>query len=148
MTTDEVGRGRSHTHSFRVGADYNIAKNHQLSFVYNGGYSTSHNWKGVTGTQVSTTHGNSTDWLHNGRLDYRTPFGLKAGAELTYYRSPSDQLLHSRMQDEELDFYTEDCQRINRWKFFLAQELSGKRLGFELRSHLYYQHRQQLPILL
>lgn len=105
MTTDEVGRGRSHTHSFRVGADYNIAKNHQLSFVYNGGYSTSHNWKGVTGTQVSTTHGNSTDWLHNGRLDYRTPFGLKAGAELTYYRSPSDQLLHSRMQDEELDFY-------------------------------------------
>ena len=53
MTTDEVGRGRSHTHSFRVGADYNIAKNHQLSFVYNGGYSTSHNWKGVTGTQVS-----------------------------------------------------------------------------------------------
>ena len=89
-----------------VGADYNIAKDHQLSFVYNGGYSTSHNWKGVTGTQVSTTHGNSTDWLHNGRLDYRTPFGLKAGAELTYHRSPSDQLLHSRMQDEELDFYT------------------------------------------
>lgn len=131
MTTYEVGRGRSHTHNFRVGADYNIAKDHQLSFVYNGGYSTSHNWKGVTGTQVSTTHGNSTDWLHNGRLDYRTPFGLKAGAELTYYRSPSDQLLHSRMQDEELDFYTEDCQRINRWKFFLAQEHSlGK--GWDL----------------
>lgn len=84
MTTYEVGRGRSHTHNFRVGADYNIAKDHQLSFVYNGGYSTSHNWKGVTGTQVSTTHGNSTDWLHNGRLDYRTPFGLKAGAELTW----------------------------------------------------------------
>ena len=37
MTTDEVGRGRSHTHNFRVGADYNIAKDHQLSFVYNGG---------------------------------------------------------------------------------------------------------------
>lgn len=129
MTTDEVGRGRSHTHNFRVGADYNIAKDHQLSFVYNGGYSTSHNWTGVTGTQVSTTHGNSTDWLHNGRLDYRTPFGLKAGAELTYYRSPSDQLLHSRMQDEELDFYTEDCQRINRWKFFLAQEHSLGKVG-------------------
>lgn len=137
MTTDEVGRGRSHTHNFRVGADYNIAKDHQLSFVYNGGYSTSHNWTGVTGTQVSTTHGNSTDWLHNGRLDYRTPFGLKAGAELTYYRSPSDQLLHSRMQDEELDFYTEDCQRINRWKFFLAQEHSlGK--GWDLNYGAIY----------
>ena len=137
MTTYEVGRGRSHTHNFRVGADYNIAKDHQLSFVYNGGYSTSHNWTGVTGTQVSTTHGNSTDWLHNGRLDYRTPFGLKAGAELTYYRSPSDQLLHSRMQDEELDFYTEDCQRINRWKFFLAQEHSlGK--GWDLNYGAIY----------
>ena len=91
----------------------------------------------MTGTQVSTTHGNSTDWLHNGRLDYRTPFGLKAGAELTYYRSPSDQLLHSRMQDEELDFYTEDCQRINRWKFFLAQEHSlGK--GWDLNYGAIY----------
>ena len=38
ITTDEMGRSRSHTHSFRVGADYNIAKDHQLSFVYNGSY--------------------------------------------------------------------------------------------------------------
>ena len=122
MTIDEVHQGRSHTHNFRVGADYNIAKDHQLSFVYNGKYVTSHNNTSIAGTQVSTTRSNSTDWLHNGRLDYRTPFGLKAGAELTYYRSPSDQLLHSHLQDKELDFYTEDCQRINRWKFFLAQE--------------------------
>ena len=122
MTTYEVGRGRSHTHNFRVGADYNIAKDHQLSFVYNGGYSTSHNWTGVTGTQVSTTHGNSTDWLHNGRLDYQTPIGLKAGVEFTWYNAPGNQLLHSRMGDDALDFYTEDGQRINAWKFFLAQE--------------------------
>lgn len=122
ITTDEMGRSRSHTHSFRVGTDYNIAKDHQLSFVYNGSYSTHHSLMDIYGTQQSNTRSNSTDWLHNGRLDYRTPFGLKAGAELTYYRSPSDQLLHSSMQDEELAFYTEDCQRINRWKFFLAQE--------------------------
>lgn len=122
MTTDEVARGRSHRHNFRVGTDYNIAKDHQLSFVYNGSYSTYHSLMDIEGTQISTTRSNSNDWLHNGRLDYSTPFGLKAGTELTYYRSPSDQLLHSRMQDEQLDFYTEDCQRINRWKFFLAQE--------------------------
>ena len=122
ITTDEVNRRRNHTHSFRVGTDYNIAKDHQLSFVYNGAYSTSHSRMEIAGTQVSNTRGNSTDWLHNGRLDYRTPFGLKAGAELTYYRSPSDQLLHSSMNDERLDFFTQDCQRINRWKFFLARE--------------------------
>lgn len=83
----------------------------------------------MTGTQVSTTHGNSTDWLHNGRLDYRTPFGLKAGAELTYYRSPSNQLLHSRMQDEELDFYTEDCQRINAGSSFWPRSITWGKAG-------------------
>lgn len=122
MNTNEVGHSRSHTHSFRIGTDYNIAKDHQLSFVYNGNYGTYHNRVNITGSQVSKTNSRSTDWMHNGRLDYRTPFGLKAGAELTYYNSPSSQLLHSRLQDEQLDFLTEDCQRINRWKFFLAQE--------------------------
>lgn len=104
----------------------------------------------INGSQQSTTLSNSTDWLHNGRLDYRTPFGLKAGVELTYYRSPSDQLLNSRLlESDELDFFTQDCQRINRWKMFLAQEHSlGKGWGIELRHRLYHQHRQQLPILL
>lgn len=66
MATDEVRRGRSHTHSFRVGADYTIAKDHQLSFVYNGNYTTSHNRMNINGSQQSATLSNSTDWLHNG----------------------------------------------------------------------------------
>lgn len=131
MATDEVRRARSHTHSFRVGADYTIAKDHQLSFVYNGNYTTSHNRMNINGSQQSATLSNSTDWLHNGRLDYSTPFGMKAGVEFTYYRSPSDQLLNSRLlENDELDFFTQDCQRINRWKMFLAQEHSlGKGWG-------------------
>ena len=48
MTTGEVKMGRSHTHDFRVGTDYNIAKEHQLSFVYNGNYQTT----GTTGTLI------------------------------------------------------------------------------------------------
>lgn len=137
MNTYEVGHARSHTHSFRIGTDYNFSQNHQLSFVYNGRYLTAHNRINIAGTQVSTTRSNSTDWLHNGRIDYRTPFGLKAGAELTYYRSPSDQLLHSSMLDENLDFFTKDCQRINRWKFFLAQEHELKH-GWGLNYGLIY----------
>lgn len=122
INTSEALRGRSHTHNFRLGADYDLAKDHQLSFVYNGRYVTSHTHIDVAGTQLSTTRSNSTDRLHNVRLDYRTPFGLNAGAEWTGFRSPSDQLLHSRMKDDKLDFYTEDCQRIDRWKVFLAGE--------------------------
>lgn len=83
MTTGEVKVGRSHTHDFRVGTDYNIAKEHQLSFVYNGNYQTYHSRMNINGSQRSTTLSNSTGWLHNGRLDYRTPFGLQAGVELT-----------------------------------------------------------------
>ena len=59
------------------GADYTIAKDHQLSFVYNGNYTTSHNRMNINGSQQSATVSNSTDWLHNGRLDYSTPFGMK-----------------------------------------------------------------------
>lgn len=137
MTTNETGHSRSHTHSYRVGTDYNFAKNHQLSLVYNGSYVTSHHLMGIEGTQTSTTQSNSTSWLHNGRLDYRTPFGLKAGVELTHYRSPSNQLLHSSLQDSQLDFYTEDAQRINRWKFFMAQEHNLKQ-GWGLNYGVVY----------
>lgn len=129
IANHEFNLGRSHTHHFRAGADYRIAKDHQLSFVYTGNHSVSHSLRRTLGTEQAATRSNSNDRLHNGRLDYQTPFGLQAGAELTYYRSPSDQLLHSRMQEAALDFYTEDCQRINRWKFFLGQEHELKEGG-------------------
>ncbi|WP_291530721.1 outer membrane beta-barrel family protein [Bacteroides sp. UBA939] len=157
ITTHEAGRSRSHTHSFRLGADYNIADAHRLSLVYNGSYTTYHSLMDISGTQQSHTLSNSRNYLHNARFDYLTPFGLKAGAELTYYHSPTNQLLHSVMHTDEraahgdalashtdalashadapashadtpashantLSFYTKNSQRINRWKFFLAQE--------------------------
>ena len=118
----EVMRSRSHTHNFRLGADYDIGKDHALSFVYNGAYATSHTRQHTTGTQTATNLSTQTSWLHNGRLDYEAPIGLKAGAEFTWYQTPGDQLLHSEMEGARMDFYTTDKQRINAWKFFLAQE--------------------------
>ena len=118
----EVMRSRSHTHNFRLGADYDIGKDHALSFVYNGAYATSHTRQHTTGTQTATNLSTQTSWLHNGRLDYEAPIGLKAGAEFTWYQAPGDQLLHSEMEGVRMDFYTTDKQRINAWKFFLAQE--------------------------
>ncbi|MDR0893928.1 MAG: outer membrane beta-barrel family protein [Prevotellaceae bacterium] len=111
-----------HTHNFRLGADYTFAENHRLSLVYTGNYSTSRGLSTTTGTWQSLNSRNNSDWLHNGRLDYQAPFGLKAGAELTYYHTPSDQLLESTMDDESLSFTTHESQRINAWKFYLSQE--------------------------
>ena len=122
----EVMRNRNHTHSFRLGTDYQIGKDHSLSFAYNGSYHTRHVRQHTTGTQTAENLSSRTSWLHNGRLDYRTPIGLSAGAEFTWYRTPGTQLLHSEMEGERMDFYTTDLQRINAWKFYLAQEHSLK----------------------
>ena len=118
----ETGRGRSHTHSFRLGTDYQIGDRHALSFVYNGTYDTSHYNQHTTGTQTATNLSSTTSWLHNGRLDYEAPIGLKAGAEFTWHRAPGDQRLTSEMEGTRMDFYTTDMQRINAWKFYLSQE--------------------------
>lgn len=118
----EVMRDRSHDHNFRLGTDYQLAENHTLSFVYNGTYTTSHTRQHTTGTQTAESLTDQTSWLHNGRLDYQAPIGLKAGLEFTWYNAPDKQWLHSRMEEQQLDFYTEAGQRINAWKFFLAQE--------------------------
>lgn len=118
----EVMRNRSHDHNFRLGTDYQLAENHTLSFVYNGTYTTSHTRQHTTGTQTAESLTDQTSWLHNGRLDYQAPIGLKAGLEFTWYNAPDKQWLHSRMEEQQLDFYTEASQRINAWKFFLAQE--------------------------
>ena len=84
----------------------------------------------INGSQQSATLSNSTDWLHNGRLDYSTPFGMKAGVEFTYYRSPSDQLLNSRLlENDELDFFTQDCQRITAGKCFWRRNTAWARAG-------------------
>lgn len=118
----ERGHGRNHTHTFRLGAGYRFAENHSLDFVYNGSYDTSHYNQYTTGTQTATTLGNQESWLHDGRLDYQAPFGLKAGAEFTWYHAPGSQRLVSEMDGTAMDFYTEDAQRINAWKFYVSQE--------------------------
>ena len=157
MNTHEMQRSRHNTHSVRLGADYLIAEEQQLSFVYNGTFTNGHNRTTVEGAQTSNTQTRSTDQLHNGRVDYRTPFGLKAGAEFTFYESPSTQLLHSRLNDDELDFLSDDCQRINRWKFFLSEEQNlGKGWGINYgavyttsidHSHQYYYHPESGELL-
>lgn len=93
-----------------------------MGFVYNGSYKTSHYRQYTTGTQTATNFGSGTSWLHNGRLDYQAPFGLKAGTEFTWYHAPGSQRLSSEMDGTGMDFYTEDAQRINAWKFYLGQE--------------------------
>ncbi len=76
----------------------------------------------MTGAQNSLTNSHADNQLHNTKLDYQTPFGLKAGVEFTYYRSPGSQLLYSTLGNETMNFLSRDNQRINQWRFYAGQE--------------------------
>ena len=113
---------RNHTHAFRLGMDYDFNENHQLSLVYNGSFGPSHSISDINGWLTASSRFDNKDYLHNGRLDYKTPFGMKAGLEFTYYKSPSIQRLDSKLPDEQLDYLIHNDQKINKWKGFVSQE--------------------------
>lgn len=121
---------RNNSHQIRLGADYSFDKNHLLSFVYTTAFTNDKHYATVTGAQNSVTDSHADSQLHNAKLDYQTPFGLKAGAEFTFYRSPGSQLLNSTLGKETMNFLSRDNQRINQWRFYAGQEHSfGKDWG-------------------
>ena len=93
-----------------------------LSLVYTTAFTDVKPYATVTGAQNSVTDSHSEGQLHNAKLDYQTPFGLKAGAEFTYYHAPGSQLLYSTLGEETLNFLSKDNQRINQWRFYAGQE--------------------------
>lgn len=122
IRTQERSTHRDNDHTLRLGADYAFSDNHRLSVVYNGQFNNRHLYQTTDGTQVSDLRSRGTGQLHNFRLDYLLPFGTKAGAEFTYYTTPSHQWLERTLEDATIRFETSDRQRINRWKLFLSQE--------------------------
>ena len=122
ISTQEISPKKNYKHDIRLGLDYNIAQDHQLSVVYNGTLGKSHSKEYTSGTINSDLRLDTRNTLHNLRLDYRTPFGMKAGAEYTYYKMPMTQYLNSMMPTEQLNYKEDNDQRINRWKLFVSQE--------------------------
>ena len=116
-----IGRGRGNEHNARLGMDYNFGKDHTLSLVYTTQINDNSMNNTSSGTVNSNVDSNGDDALHNVKLDYQAPCGLKAGAEYTFYRAPGDQILHSTMDGEKQDFRYEDEQRINKWMFYAKQ---------------------------
>lgn len=121
---------RNNSHQIRLGMDYAFTDQHLLSLVYTTAFTDSKHNATVTGAQNSLTNSHADNQLHNTKLDYQTPFGLKAGVEFTYYRSPGSQLLYSTLGNETMNFLSRDNQRINQWRFYAGQEHSlGKDWG-------------------
>jgi len=122
MNLSDIFRSQSNRHNVRLGMDYNITKDDILSFVYTTQISNGHTNGLTTGTQDSRTRKESEEHLHNLKMVYRSSFGLSAGAELTYYKTPGDEELHSILNNEEIDARYQEEQRINKWRAYLTQE--------------------------
>ena len=115
---------QSHRHNWRVGADYNIGEKHSLSGVYTGSYAKGSGIYTTTGFHNAVNNTLSVNQMHNGRIDYNTPFGLSAGAEFTSYKAPIIQALNN--PDGSNILTANDNQHITRWKAFVSQEHNTK----------------------
>lgn len=133
---NDVSTSRSNSHHLRLGMDYTFAKDHLLSFVYTGQWSTGATDGEVLGTETSHTTSKYNTDLHNARLDYTTPFGFKVGGEFTSYSTPTRQLLRSMLGEEKLDFLSSSNQQIQKWRFYLSQEHTlGNGWGVNYGAH-------------
>lgn len=109
-------------HTFRLGVDYQLGEKQQLSFVYNGKWSPQNSRYAINGWVKSDSYSSDRSQLHNARLDYEAPFGLKTGVEFTFYKSPSEQTLASELPTQQLDYVAHNDQRINKWRGYVSQE--------------------------
>lgn len=112
--------GRNNIHNIRLGANYNIAPKHSLSFAYTSEIRNSHTSSEDTGDYVALLKIYDKSQLHDFRLDYSAPFGFHAGAEYTYYNSPDEQWLKSGLFKDVYDIASK--QRIDKWNVYLKQE--------------------------
>ena len=119
-----TSESQSHRHNWRVGADYNIGQKHSLSGVYTGSYAKGIGVYTTTGFHNAVNNALSVNQMHNGRIDYNTPFGLSAGAEVTSYKAPIIQALNN--PDGSNILTANDNQHITRWKAFVSQEHNTK----------------------
>ena len=119
-----TSESQSHRHNWRIGADYNIGKKHSLSGVYTGSYAKGTGVYTTAGFHNAVSNALSVNQMHNGRIDYNTPFGLSAGAEFTSYKAPIIQALNN--PDGSNILTANDNQHITRWKAFVSQEHNTK----------------------
>lgn len=109
-------------HNFRIDLNYDFAKNHALSVSYQGSHDSKKTFQDYSGNIEGTTTVKQRPWLHDIRIDYTLPFGMKVGAEATYYHNPEDQELSSVLPTGALSCSMENDQRVNTGRIYLSQK--------------------------
>lgn len=121
------GQGRDLTHMFRAGGTYKFDEKNRLSLSYTTNFTpkgTNHlkAWGNLTN---SYNDHRSDEQMHNAALSYASGFGLKTGADYTYYSSKDTQDFTDKTSTgTENAFVSTSDQRIDRWKVYADQSHS------------------------
>lgn len=117
-------RNKAQTHTGRVGFDYRPDAKNLVSLVYNTFIRAKGRANEYSSGNFSESRNFKTDeqQMHNLSLDYTSGFGLKAGANYTYFNSPSVQ----RFSDTDAEgvsthFVSDARQRIHTFMVYADQ---------------------------
>ena len=118
-------------HDYRLGLDYTISDNHQLSLAYTGQWNSTRSTNTTTGTAQSTQNSRQHTYLHNVDASYDVPFGLQLGVSYTNYQEPRTQRLEGKLNDISRDLDVDSRQKVSKW-LFTADQTHALPKGWEL----------------
>ena len=123
MAYSDKTRNRSDgtDHDYRLGLDYTISDNHQLSLAYTGQWNNTRSTNTTTGTAQSTQNSRQHTYLHNVDASYSAPFGLQIGVSYTNYQEPRTQHLEGKLNDISRNLDVDSRQKVNKWLFTADQ---------------------------
>jgi len=118
-------------HDYRLGLDYTISDNHQLSLAYTGQWNSIRSTNTTTGTAQSTQNSRQHTYLHNVDASYDVPFGLQLGVSYTNYQEPRTQRLEGKLNDISRNLDVDSRQKVSKW-LFTADQTHALPKGWEL----------------
>ena len=118
------GKNESNSHRGRIGLDYTPDNKNKISFVYNTSLLT--NGKAERHSTGNFSESNSINTfkqqLHNLSLDYSSNFGLKVGANYTYFKNPSTQDFIDNSSNVMTEFVSDSQQEIHNIMLYADQQ--------------------------
>lgn len=120
------GEGRDISHLFRLGGAYKFSEGNQLDLNYTTNFTPNGTndlraWGNISN---SRNYHESDEQMHNAALSYTSDFGLKAGADYTFYKNKDTQDFSDTGTDgQESAFVSNSEQRIDRWKVYADHSL-------------------------
>lgn len=124
------GYSNEMTHTLRLGTDFNLNEKNQLSVAYTTQLSPSGKaYEASKGTFSQSTNtkrktAGKPQQMHNFMVNYTSGFGLKTGADYTFFQSHTTQYYEEMMTGKENQFEAYSKQDINRLSMYADQKFA------------------------